>query len=193
MLSLSRCTSRRRGDFHGVRHGKIETQKQYQIAFNTWKRCRKIVDGQAEHFEGIHDRFLRDQVFRDSQLKIGSIEQKCIEIDKLAQEDHSHRLSRDAITKISKKLVSHIKQIGQECADATSIRFSRSSDRYAPSPPWSRRRTCRTHFSPTISEMEPFFFKCFLVELGHVQKLVEFTSSILFPKKFVAVGFVYSW
>ena len=43
----------------------------------------------------MHDRFLRDQVFRDSQLKIGWTEQKCIEMDKLAQEDHSNRLSRD--------------------------------------------------------------------------------------------------
>ena len=39
--------------------------------------------------------FLRDQVFRESQLKIGWTEQKCIEVDKLAQEDHSYLLFRD--------------------------------------------------------------------------------------------------
>ena len=54
---------------HGARHVKTEAQKQYHNAFNAWKRCRKRVDGQKEHNEGIHDRFLRDQVFRDSQLK----------------------------------------------------------------------------------------------------------------------------
>ena len=54
----------------GARHGKTEAQKQYHIAFNAWKRCRKRVDGQEEHCEGIHDRFLRNQVSRDSQLKI---------------------------------------------------------------------------------------------------------------------------
>ena len=32
---------------------------------------------------------------RDSQLKIGWTEQKCIEMDKLAQEDDSYRLSRE--------------------------------------------------------------------------------------------------
>ena len=63
--------------------------------FNSWKRCRKRVDGQEEHYEGIHDRFLRDQVFRESQLKIGWTEHKCIEMDKLEQEDHSYRLSRE--------------------------------------------------------------------------------------------------
>ena len=51
--------------------------------------CRKRVETQDEHYEGIHDRFLRDPVYRDSQLKIGWTEQKCIEMDKLAQEDHS--------------------------------------------------------------------------------------------------------
>ena len=78
-----------------ARHGKTEAQKQYLVAFNAWKRCRKRVDGQEEHYEGIRDRFLRDQVFRDSQLKIGWIEQKCIEMDKLAQEDHAYRLSKE--------------------------------------------------------------------------------------------------
>ena len=53
---------------HGARHGKTEALKQYHIAFNAWKRCRKRVDGQEEHCEGIQDRFLRDQVYRDSQL-----------------------------------------------------------------------------------------------------------------------------
>ena len=56
---------------HGARHGETEAQKQCHIAFNAWKRCRKRVDGQEEHHEGIHDRFLRDPVYRDSQLKIG--------------------------------------------------------------------------------------------------------------------------
>ena len=41
------------------------------------------------HYEGNHDRFLRDPVYRGLQLKIGWSEQKCIEMDKLAQEDHS--------------------------------------------------------------------------------------------------------
>ena len=35
---------------HGARHGKTEEQKEYFIAFNAWKRCRKRVDGQEEHY-----------------------------------------------------------------------------------------------------------------------------------------------
>ena len=44
---------------HGARHGKTEEQKEYLIAFNAWKRRRKRVDGQEEHYKGIHDRFLK--------------------------------------------------------------------------------------------------------------------------------------
>ena len=44
----------------------------------------------SKKIDGIHDRFLRDPVYRDSQLKIGWTEEKCIAMDKLAQEDHSY-------------------------------------------------------------------------------------------------------
>ena len=71
---------------HGARHGRTEEQKEYLVAFNAWKRCCKKVDSQGGHFTGIHDRFPRDQVYRESQLKIDWTEQKCIVMDKLAQE-----------------------------------------------------------------------------------------------------------
>ena len=85
----------KKGRPHGARHGKTEAQKEYHIAFNAWKRCCKRVDAEEELYKGIHDRFLRDQVRRESQLKIGWTEQKCIEMDKLAQEDHTYRLSKE--------------------------------------------------------------------------------------------------
>ena len=61
---------------------KTEEQNEYFIAFNAWRRCRKRVDAQEKHYRGIHDRFLRDQVYRESQPKIGWTEQKYIEMDK---------------------------------------------------------------------------------------------------------------
>ena len=61
------------------------------MAWNAWKRCCKKVHSQGEHFTGIHDRFLRDPVYRESQLAIGWTEQQCIEMDELAQEDHTYR------------------------------------------------------------------------------------------------------
>ena len=81
---------------HGARHGKTEAQKEHYVAHNARKRCLK------RNYEGIHDRFQRDPVFRDSQLKIGWTEEKCIEMDKLAQEDHSYRLSREGYLRYQK-------------------------------------------------------------------------------------------
>ena len=68
---------------HGARRGKTEAQKEHFVAHNARKRCIK------KNSEGIQGRFL----CRDSQLKIGWTEEKCIAVDKLAQEDHSYRLS----------------------------------------------------------------------------------------------------
>ena len=54
--------------------------------------CKKV-DSQGEHFTGIHDRFLRDPVYRESQLAIGWTEQKCKEWDELAKEDNTYKLT----------------------------------------------------------------------------------------------------
>ena len=83
----------KKGRSHGARHGKTEEQKEYHIAWNAWKRCCKKVDSQGGHFTGIHDRFLRDPVYRESQLAIGWTEQKCKEMDELAKEDHTYHLT----------------------------------------------------------------------------------------------------
>ena len=83
----------KKGRSHGARHGKTEEQKEYQKAWNAWKRCCKKVDSQGEHFTGIHDRFLKDPVYRESQLAIGWTEQKCKELDELAKEDDTCRLT----------------------------------------------------------------------------------------------------
>ena len=83
------------GRCHGARHGKTEVQREYHMAWNAWKICCKRVDSQDEHYKGIHDLFLRDQVYRESQLKIGWTEQKCIEMDELAKQNHTYHLSTE--------------------------------------------------------------------------------------------------
>ena len=80
----------------GARHGKTEAQKEHFIAHNARRRCLK------KKFEGIHDRFQRDSTYRDSQLKIGWTEEKCIEMDKLAQENHSYCPSSEEFERYQK-------------------------------------------------------------------------------------------
>ena len=45
--------------------------------------------------KGIHDRFLRGPVYRESQLAIGWTEQKCKEMDELAKENHTYHLATE--------------------------------------------------------------------------------------------------
>ena len=73
----------KKGRPRGSRHGKTEAQKEDFVAHNALRRCLK-------KFEGNHGRFQPDSTYRDSQLIIGWIEEKCIAMDKLAQENHSH-------------------------------------------------------------------------------------------------------
>ena len=70
------------------------------------KLTRKKVDSQGEHFTGIHDRFLRDPVYRESQLAIGWKEQKCKEWDELAKEDHTYSLTPEEKKNTTDKRIS---------------------------------------------------------------------------------------
>ena len=53
----------KKGRPHGHRYGKIKEQREHFVAHNLRKRCIK------RGFEGIHDRFLKDPEFRESQLE----------------------------------------------------------------------------------------------------------------------------
>ena len=85
----------------GARHGKTEAQKEHFVAHNARKRCLR------RNYEGIHDRFLRDPVYRDSQLKISWTEEKCIAMDKLAQEIYSYCPSCEEYERYQKIGISH--------------------------------------------------------------------------------------
>ena len=66
-----------------ARHADLQQNNVYnpfsKHSKDAWKRCCKKVDSQGEQFTGIHDRFFRDPVYRESQLAIGWTEQKCKE------------------------------------------------------------------------------------------------------------------
>ena len=51
-------------------------------------------------FKGTHDRFQTDLRYRDAQLKAGRIEEKCIEMDELAQNDFTCRPSTNGIRRL---------------------------------------------------------------------------------------------
>ena len=75
-----------KGRPHGHRYGKKPGDKEYYIA-NQLKKCKKRC------FQGIHDRYVRDEQFRSRMIENGRTEDLCRQMDDLADEDHTHHLT----------------------------------------------------------------------------------------------------
>ena len=81
----------KKGRPHGHRYGKKPGDHEYFIANSLKKKCKK------KFYLGIHDRFIRDEKFRKNMFDIGRTEQICREMDKLADEDHTHNITPEEI------------------------------------------------------------------------------------------------
>ena len=77
----------KKGRPHGHRYGKLPENKEYHLAHNLKKRCKK------REYKGIHDRFLRDHVFRERMIQHNRDEEVCPAEDVLAEQDHTYRMS----------------------------------------------------------------------------------------------------
>ena len=64
-------------------------------------------------FDGIHDRFQKDSRYRDSQLKIGWTEEKCIEMDELAQKDCTYRPASEQYERYKKNWLTSLNKSGR--------------------------------------------------------------------------------
>ena len=74
----------RKGRPHGHRYGKKEGDQEDHTANQLQQKCRK------RQFLNIHDRFIRDTWFRKSMLEMGRNEEAIRDMDRLANEDHTH-------------------------------------------------------------------------------------------------------
>ena len=82
----------KKGRHHGHRYGKKPGDYEYIVANSLRKKCKK------KNFLGIHDRFIRDEKFRKNMFDIGRTEELCREMDKLANEDHTHHITAEEIS-----------------------------------------------------------------------------------------------
>ena len=82
----------KKGRPHGHRYGKKPGDKEYNIANQLKKKCKKRC------FQGIHDRFIRDEQFRNPMIENGRDEDVCRQMDDLADEDHTHHLTHKNIS-----------------------------------------------------------------------------------------------
>ena len=85
----------RKGRPHGDRYGKKEGCKEYHMANQLQKRCRK------KKYGNIHDRFIRDKLFRKTMIELGRSEEIILEMDRLASEDHSQLPHRKKLMSIA--------------------------------------------------------------------------------------------
>ena len=74
----------RKGRPHGHRYGKAPGRKEYHTANQLQKRCRK------KKYDNIHDRLIRDKLFRKTMIELCRSEEIILEMDRLASENHSH-------------------------------------------------------------------------------------------------------
>ena len=81
----------RKGRPHGHRYGKKEGDQEYHTANQLQKKCKK------REFLSIHDRFIRDARFRKTMIELGRTEEVIREMDKLANEDHTHHATEEEL------------------------------------------------------------------------------------------------
>ena len=95
----------KKGRTHGHQYGKAPENKEYHQAHNLKKRCIK------RQFTGIHDRFLRDHVFRERMLENNRDEDVCRDWDDLAEQDHTYRMSESEYFHYRQKLMDLSQQV----------------------------------------------------------------------------------
>ena len=88
LLSIPEFVTRE-GRPHGHRYGKLPGSREYYLVNNLKKGCKK------KDYERIHDRFLRDDVFRRRMIENNRDEKVCRAWDVLADEDHTYHMSQE--------------------------------------------------------------------------------------------------
>ena len=81
----------RKGRPYGHRYGKKEGDHEYFIANQLKKKCKR------REFLSIHDRFIRDARFRKTMIEMGRTKEVIREMDKLANEDHTHHATEEEL------------------------------------------------------------------------------------------------
>ena len=77
----------KKGRPHAHRYGKKPGDREKFSANQSKKKCKK------KFFQGIHDRFIRYETFRNRMIENGRDEDVCRQWDALADEDHTHHLT----------------------------------------------------------------------------------------------------
>ena len=98
----------KKGRHHRHRYGKKPRDYEYFVANSLKKKCKK------KNFLGIHDRFIRDEMFRKNMIELGRSEELCREMDKFSNEDHTHHITPEEIKCVPKQWWSRSNTVGSD-------------------------------------------------------------------------------
>ena len=102
-------TSQRKGRPHGHRYGKKPGDREYYIANQLKKKCKKRC------FLGIPDRCIRDEQFRSRMIQNDRLEDLCRQMDDLVDEDHTHHLTAQEYLRYKNKWWLHSNKLPTLC------------------------------------------------------------------------------
>ena len=98
----------KKGRPHGHRYGKKPGDKDYYIAHQLKKKCKK------KYYQGIHDRFVRDDKFRRNMIEIRRTEDLCRQMDDLADDDYTYHLTPQEVNNYKSNLWTRSNKIGSD-------------------------------------------------------------------------------
>ena len=106
-----------KGRPRGYRYGKAPECKEYHTAHQLAKKCRK------KGFDSIYDRYMRDKLFRSNMIDHGRTEKVIIDMDNLANEDHSFKVTQNERNYYSQNWWVHSNVIHEDARDTPPIRY----------------------------------------------------------------------
>ena len=98
----------KKGRLHGHRYGKEPGDKEYYVANQLKKKCKK------RQFQGIHDRFSLNHTLRVRMIENNRDEEVCRRWDVLADEDHTYHLSEKEYFYCKNKWWFHLNKSGSD-------------------------------------------------------------------------------
>ena len=107
----------RRDRPRGYRYGKAPGCKEYYTAHQLAKKCRK------KGYDGIYDRYMRDKLFRGNMIEHGRTEKVIIDMDNLANENRSFKVSQNEIDYYRQNWWVHSNVVHDDKRDTPPIRY----------------------------------------------------------------------
>ena len=149
----------KKGRPHGHRYGQKPGDKEYHTANQLKKRCKQ------KYFQGIDDRFIRDQEFRNGMIENHRDEDLCRRWDALADEDHAHHLTSQEYSHNKSNWWLHSNKQGSNTVPVTHRPdFKQALSTLQQLKQKNRRSLTSAHLLSRKSTMGTDFF--FLVELA---------------------------